>query len=167
MDTKIKGKVLRFGEHINTDDIIAANWLVTGDPVELGKHAFEIMRPGFSKSVEKGDIIVADENFGCGSSREHAPRALMGCGIACVVARSFARIFYRNSINIGLSVVECDIEASEGDTLEIDFQNGIITNLATNKTFNFIRPPEFLTKMIEAGGLVAYTREKLASTGCA
>ena len=118
MNEKIKGRVWRFGSNVDTDQIIPAEYLVMADPVERGKHAFERVRPEFARSVKPGDIIVADNNFGCGSSREHAPRALIGCGVSCVIAKSFARIFFRNSINIGLTLVECDVEAKEGDIVE-------------------------------------------------
>ena len=115
MKKLIKGKVWIFGKNVDTDQIIPAQYLVMSDPNELGKHTFERVRPEFAKQAKAGDIIVAEENFGCGSSREHAPRALIGLGISCVIAKSFARIFFRNSINIGLPVVECSVEAKEGD----------------------------------------------------
>jgi len=154
MKEKTSGKVWKFGSNVDTDQIIPAEYLVTGDINELAKHAFEKVRPEFAKQVKKGDIIVADENFGCGSSREHAPRALIGCGISCVIAKSFARIFYRNSINIGLMLVECDVEAKEGDELEVDYARGVVKNIRMNKEFRFQKPPEFLLKLIELGGLV-------------
>ncbi|MBU2559813.1 3-isopropylmalate dehydratase, partial [archaeon] len=122
----MKGKVWRFGANVDTDQIIPAEYLITGDPKELAKHSFERARPEFAKEVKAGDIIVASENFGCGSSREHAPRALIGNGIACVIAKSFARIFFRNSINIGLTLIECEAQAKDGDELELDFANGKI-----------------------------------------
>ncbi|MFH1126041.1 MAG: 3-isopropylmalate dehydratase small subunit [Candidatus Altiarchaeota archaeon] len=161
MKELIKGRVWRFGSNIDTDQIIPAEYLVMADPVELGKHAFEKVRPEFVKQVKEGDIIVADKNFGSGSSREHAPRALIGCGIACVIAKSFARIFYRNSINIGLMLVECDVQVNEGDELEVDFKNGVIKNQKTKKEFQFKKPPEFLMKLIESGGLIDYTKKQL------
>lgn len=157
----IKGKVWRFGANVDTDQIIPAEYLVTGDPAELAKHSFENARPGFSGEVRAGDVIVADENFGCGSSREHAPRALIGNGIACVIAKSFARIFFRNSINIGLMLIECDVAAKDGDDLEVDFENGKIKNLTSGATFDFKPLPEFLLNMLESGGLVEYTKRKL------
>lgn len=161
MSQKIKGRVWRFGSNVDTDQIIPAEYLVTGDPKELARHAFEKMRPDFPKNVIQGDIIVAGENFGCGSSREHAPRALIGAGIACVVAKSFARIFFRNSINIGLPVVEADIAAEDGDVMEIDFARGVIKNIETNAEAAFQPMPEFLQRLIDEGGLVEYTKRKL------
>jgi len=158
---KIKGRVWKFGSNIDTDQIIPAVYLVTGDPKELGEHAFEKVRPEFTRKVKKGNIIVAGENFGCGSSREHAPRALIGAGISCIVARSFARIFYRNSINIGLPVVECDIKAKDGDKLEIDFKRGIIRNINTKDEYEFPFLPDFLLNLINSGGLVGYVKKQL------
>ncbi len=162
MEDKIKGKVWRFGRNIDTDQIIPAEYLTTGDPVLLAKHAFEKVRAEFSKEVERGDIIVGDQNFGCGSSREHAPRALIGAGISCVIAKSFARIFYRNSINIGLPLIESEIEAEDEDMLEIDFKEGTVKNTSTNKTYNFKALPEFLVNLIQSGGLVEYTKRRLS-----
>jgi 3-isopropylmalate/(R)-2-methylmalate dehydratase small subunit len=158
---KIKGRVWRFGANVDTDQIIPAEYLTTGDPAELAKHSFEKVHPKFAKEVKSGDIIVADENFGCGSSREHAPRALMGNGIACVVAKSFARIFFRNSINIGLPLIECKVDAMDGDELEVDFSNGKIKNNTSGGEFEFKPLPEFLLNMLESGGLVGYTKRKL------
>jgi len=159
MDKKIKGKVWKFPSNVDTDQIIPAQYLVTGDIKELGKHAFERVRPEFAGKVKAGDIIVADENFGCGSSREHAPRALIGAGISCVVAKTFARIFYRNSINIGLPLVECDIEAKEGDEIEVDFEAGKVTS--SSKEYEFKPLPEFLLNLINEGGLVSYVKKRL------
>ncbi len=158
---KIKGKVWKFGRNIDTDQIIPAEYLITGNPKELAKHAFEKVRPEFSVNVKKGDIIVADENFGCGSSREHAPRALMGAGISAVVAKSFARIFYRNSINIGLPLVECSIDAKDSNELEIDFSNGTVKNPNTKKEYKFQPMPEFLMNLLESGGIVGYVKNQL------
>ncbi|MEE9564416.1 MAG: 3-isopropylmalate dehydratase small subunit [Candidatus Hydrothermarchaeaceae archaeon] len=160
---KIRGRAWRFSANVDTDQIIPAEYLVTGDPVELAKHSFEKARPEFAKAVKAGDIIVADENFGCGSSREHAPRALMGNGIACVIAKSFARIFFRNSINIGLPLIECSITAKDGDELEVDFSSGKIKNVTTDETSEFKPLPDFLINMLESGGLVEYTKRKLQS----
>lgn len=160
---KIRGRAWRFSANVDTDQIIPAEYLVTGDPVELAKHSFEKVRPEFAKAVKAGDIIVADENFGCGSSREHAPRALMGNGIACVIAKSFARIFFRNSINIGLPLIECSITAKDGDELEVDFSSGKIKNVTTDETSEFKPLPDFLINMLESGGLVEYTKRKLQS----
>ena len=161
MQEKIKGCTWKFKDDINTDDIIPAKYLVTADPKELAKHAFENTRPEFAKNVKPGDIIAAGYNFGCGSSREHAPRALMGAGISCVVAKSFARIFFRNSINIGLPLVECDIFAGDGDEVAVDFKEGTVKNLTKNKEFKFKSLPEFLLNLIESGGLVEYTKKEL------
>ncbi len=159
---KIRGKVWKFKANVDTDQIIPAEYLVTGDPVELAKHSFENARPEFASNVKVGDIIVADENFGCGSSREHAPRALMGNGISCVIAKSFARIFFRNSINIGLPLIECAVEAKDGDEFEVDFANGRVRNITDEETYNFKSLPGFLINMLESGGLVAYTKRKLS-----
>ncbi|ODS36039.1 MAG: 3-isopropylmalate dehydratase [Candidatus Altiarchaeales archaeon WOR_SM1_86-2] len=161
MNKKIKGRVWRFGDNIDTDQIIPAEYLVMSDPKELGRHAFEKVRPEFAEKVKEGDVIVAGTNFGCGSSREHAPRALIGCGISCVIAKSFARIFYRNSINIGLPLVECDADADENDVLEINFEKGRIKNLTKNREFEFKSLPEFLLNLIDSGGLVEYTKSQL------
>jgi len=161
MDNRIKGKVWVFGSNVDTDQIIPAEYLVTGDYKELGRHAFEKVRPEFAGKVKASDIIAGGDNFGCGSSREHAPRALMGCGIKCVIAKSFARIFYRNSINIGLPLVECDVEAKEGDVVEIDYKSGKVKNARTGKEYSFKALPDFLLKLMESGGLVEYTRNKL------
>lgn len=158
---KIKGRVWKFGKNIDTDQIIPAEYLTTGNPNELAKHAFEKVRPEFAKEVKSGDIIVAGENFGCGSSREHAPRALIGCGISAVIAKSFARIFFRNSINIGLPLVECSIDAKDNDELEIDFNNGIVKNLNTKKEYKFLPMPEFLVNLLESDGLVEYVKKQL------
>jgi len=160
-EKQIKGKVWKFGSNVDTDQIIPAEYLVTGDSKELAKHAFEKVRLDFTKNVKHGDIIVADENFGCGSSREHAPRALIGAGVSCVVAKSFARIFFRNSINIGLPLVEADINASEGDILEIDFDKGILKNISIGEEYSFPPTPDFLQQLIDAGGLVKYTKQQI------
>ncbi len=161
MDKIIHGRVWKFPENVDTDQIIPAEYLVTGDAKELGRHAFERARPEFVGRVQEGDIIVAGRNFGCGSSREHAPRALIGAGISCVVASSFARIFYRNSINIGLPVVECDVEANEGDELEINFGEGKVKNISSDKEYKFPPLPEFILNLINEGGLVSYVKKRL------
>ncbi|HIE33871.1 MAG TPA: 3-isopropylmalate dehydratase small subunit [Candidatus Altiarchaeales archaeon] len=161
MKERIKGRVWKFGKNVDTDQIIPAEYLVTGNVKELAKHAFEKVRPEFPKNVKKGDIIVADENFGCGSSREHAPRALIGAGISAVIAKSFARIFFRNSINIGLPVIECTVEADEFDIIDIDFVNGRIINTKTGKEFKFKSLPSFFLNLIESGGLVPYVKNQL------
>lgn len=161
MKEVIEGRVLKFGDNVDTDQIIPAEFLTTGDPKELAKNAFIKVRPDFQNIVEEGDIIVAGRNFGCGSSREHAPRALMGAGISCVVAKSFARIFFRNSINLGLTLIECDVEANEGDNLLIDLKGGTIKNSKTEEIFEFKPLPPFLLKIVEKGGLIEYVKEVL------
>lgn len=160
---KLKGKVWKFGDDINTDDIIPAIYLNTTDPDEMATHCMEGIDPGFAKKISPGDIIVADKNFGCGSSREHAPIAIKAAGISCVIAKSFARIFYRNSINIGLPILECAEAAKkilEGHEIEVDLATGIITNLTTNETYKARPFPEFMQKIISAGGLINYVMER-------
>jgi len=158
----IKGIVHKFGNDINTDDIIAAKYLVTTDEKELGKHCMENIARDFTGRVSPGDIIVAGKNFGCGSSREHAPRALKGCGISCVIAKSFAGIFSRNAINIGLAFLELEQteELLESDLLEIDLSGGIIKNLSKNKTYKTQAFPEFLQEIIKEGGLMNYVKNR-------
>ena len=150
---KITGKVIRYGDNVDTDVIIPARYLNTSNPKELAAHCMEDIDPDFIKKVQPGDIIVAGRNFGCGSSREHAPIAIKESGIACVVARSFARIFYRNAINTGLAIVEYDGDIQDGDRLDIDFANGVIRNHRNNSQGHFTPFPEFLQKIITAGGL--------------
>ena len=161
----IKGKVHKLGDNINTDDIIAAKYLVSTDARELGRHCLENIRPDFVNKVNAGDIIVAGKNFGCGSSREHAPLAIKGCGIAAVVARSFAGIFFRNAINIGLPFLELDKtdEISEGDLLEIDLASGIIKNLSKDKAYKTQAFPGFLQEIVEEGGLMNYIKKKVGN----
>ncbi|MDD2679274.1 MAG: 3-isopropylmalate dehydratase small subunit [Candidatus Omnitrophica bacterium] len=158
----IKGKVHKFGDDINTDDIIAAKYLVSTDPKELGSHCMESIAPNFVKTVGAGDIIVAGNNFGCGSSREHAPVAIKGSGISAVIAKSFAAIFFRNAINIGLPFLESDAvdKIKEGDLIEIDLGSGIIKNLAQNTTYKTQGFPEFLQELVEKGGLMNYIKAK-------
>ncbi len=157
----IKGKVHKLGNDINTDDIIAAKYLVSTDARELGRHCLENLKPDFAASVSPGDIIVAGKNFGCGSSREHAPLAIKGCGISAVVALSFAGIFFRNAINIGLPFVELkEIDKiKDGDSLEIDLASGIIKNLSQNQTYKTQPFPEFLQEIIKKGGLLNWVKE--------
>jgi 3-isopropylmalate/(R)-2-methylmalate dehydratase small subunit len=157
----IKGRVHKFGNDINTDEIIAAKYLVSTDAKELGRHCLESIKPDFARSVKAGDIIVAGKNFGCGSSREQAPLAIKGCGISCVIAKSFAAIFFRNAINIGLPFLEsADIEKiSNSDILEIDLTGGIIKNLTQNETYNTSCFPEFLQEIIRQGGLMNYIKK--------
>jgi 3-isopropylmalate/(R)-2-methylmalate dehydratase small subunit len=160
----MRGRVWRYGDHVNTDLIIPGRYLDDYDPKNLAKHAMEDIDPGFSKKVAFGDIIVAGRNFGCGSSREQAPVALKGAGVGAVIAGSFARIFYRNAINIGLSVIECPgaHEAFKtGDVALINIDKGIIVNETTGKSIRFEPMPEFLRDILKSGGLVPYTKEKL------
>ncbi len=156
---KIKGRVWKFGDNIDTDVIIPARYLNTTDPEELGKHCMEDADPDFSKKVKKGDVIVAGRNFGCGSSREHAPIAIKACGISCVIAGSFARIFYRNAFNTGLLLIESE-EASqkieEGDELEIDINKGEIRNLTKKEVYKIPPLPEFMQKILLDGGLIPH-----------
>jgi len=161
MKTSIEGDVWKFMNNIDTDQIIPAEYLVTPDMKILASHVFEKARPEFAGNVKRGEIIVAGSNFGCGSSREHAPRALLGAGISCVVAKSFARIFFRNSINIGLPLVEADIEIREGEKLKVDFERGEITNLTTKKSVRFPPYTDFLQNLIEMGGLIPYAKMKI------
>lgn len=160
----IKGRAWKFGDNVDTDVIIPARYLNTSDPEELAKHVMEGIDPNFSTKIKKGDIIVAGKNFGCGSSREHAPIAIRAVGISTVIAKSFARIFYRNAFNIGLPIFE-SAEASEkirdGDELEIDADNGVIKNLSKNEQYNVKPIPSFMQELISAGGLIEWTKKKL------
>ncbi len=159
----MSARVWKFGDDVNTDDIIPAVYLVSTDEKELAKYCFIHMKPELGESAASGDVIAAGENFGCGSSREHAPRAIKGLGISCVVAKSFARIFYRNSINIGLPLVECGDfadSAAEGDEVEVDLERGIIRNLTGGKEYGFSPYPEFLREIIEAGGLMKHANKE-------
>lgn len=157
------GKVLKYGDNVDTDVIIPARYLNSFDAKELASHAMVDIDPTFVERCEEGDIMVAGYNFGCGSSREHAPLALKTAGVSCVIARSFARIFYRNSINIGFAILECDAAVDgidEGNEVEIDFDSGIITNITKNETYQAQAFPPFLQKMIASDGLVNYVNEK-------
>ena len=159
---KLKGKVHKFGNNINTDEIIPAIFLNISDPKELGKHCIEGIKPGFAKIVKKDDIIVAGKNFGCGSSREHAPVSIKACGISCVIAESFARIFYRNAINIGLPILECKQanKISKNSLLEINLDKGIIKDAGRNKVYYAQKFPKFMQELIRAGGLLKWVRKK-------
>ena len=160
---KARGKVFKYGDNVDTDVIIPARYLNTSDAKELAAHCMEDIDLEFTKKVEPGDIIVANKNFGCGSSREHAPLAIKESGISCVIASTFARIFYRNAINIGLPILECDeaVKAIEAqDELEIDFTTGVIKNLTKNQEYQGEPFPEFMQKIINANGLVNYIKEK-------
>lgn len=152
-----KGKVFRYGDNVDTDVIIPARYLNSIDQKHLASHCMEDIDQGFAASVRPGDIIVADFNFGCGSSREHAPIAIKASGVSCVIAKSFARIFFRNAINIGLPILECPEaveQISSGDTVEVDFDTGVIKNETTGKVFQAEPFPEFLQKIIASGGLM-------------
>lgn len=153
----VKGKVHKFGDNIDTDVIIPARYLNTADHSELAKHCMEDIDKDFVNKVSNGDIIAAGYNFGCGSSREHAPIAIKAAGISCVIASTFARIFYRNAINIGLPILECPEAAKDikaGDEIEIDFDSGVIKNLTTGKSYSAEPFPEFIKDIISAGGLL-------------
>lgn len=162
---KIEGKVWNFGKDIDTDLIIAARYLNTSDPKELAKHVMEDADPAFVSKMTPGDIIVADENFGCGSSREHAPIALKAAGVAAVIAPTFARIFYRNAFNMGLPIFEFpeSLEIKEGEKVSIDMDAGTITNLTSGKVYNFIPIPPFMQELIAAGGLMNYAQAEIAA----
>lgn len=156
-------KIYKYQDNVDTDVIIPARYLNSFDANELASHAMVDIDPDFAKTVEKGDIIVAGQNFGCGSSREHAPLCLKTAGVKCVIAKSFARIFYRNSINIGFPIMECDQAADrieKGDEVEVDFSTGVITNKTKNETYQSQPFPEFLQKMIDVDGLVNYVNSK-------
>ncbi|SEI44604.1 3-isopropylmalate/(R)-2-methylmalate dehydratase small subunit [Lachnospiraceae bacterium A10] len=157
------GKVYKFGDNVDTDVIIPARYLNSSDPKELAQHCMEDIDAEFVQKVQKGDIIVANKNFGCGSSREHAPIAIKAAGVSCVIAETFARIFYRNAINIGLPIIECPEAVSgikEGDEVEVDFDSGIITNKTTGASYQGQPFPEFMQKIIDCGGLVNYINAK-------
>jgi len=163
MGTIIEGKVWKFGANVDTDVIIPARYLNSTDPAELARHCMEDLDPEFSRRVGQGDIIVAGENFGCGSSREHAPIAIKAAGIACIVAKSFARIFYRNAINIGLPIIECPLAAEEipvGAQVRIDLSAGQIVDLDRGRTYQAIPFPPFMQELIAAGGLMNYVMKK-------
>lgn len=154
-----KGTVFKYGDNVDTDVIIPARYLNSSDPAELAAHCMEDIDKNFIKQVKKGDIIVAEKNFGCGSSREHAPIAIKAAGVSCVIAETFARIFYRNAINIGLPIIECPEAAkgiAAGDEVEVNFDTGIITNLTRGTTFKGQAFPEFMQKIIASEGLINY-----------
>ena len=158
-----EGKVFKFGDNVDTDVIIPARYLNSSDPKELATHCMEDIDADFVKKVTPGDIIVATKNFGCGSSREHAPIAIKAAGVSCVIAETFARIFYRNAINIGLPILECEEAANDidaGDTVSVDFNTGVITNETKGKTYQAEPFPAFMQRIMAAGGLVTYTKEK-------
>ena len=153
-----KGRVFKYPDNVDTDVIIPARYLNTSDAKELAKHCMEDIDNTFVSRVNKGDIIVAGWNFGCGSSREHAPLVIKTCGTGCVIAKSFARIFYRNAINIGMPILECEAAAEEiedGDNVSVDFDTGVITNITKGKTYKAEPFPSFIQNIIEKGGLLA------------
>ncbi len=164
----IRGKVWKFGNDVDTDAIIPARYLNTSDPKELAKHVMEDADKEFANNVKPGDIIAAGKNFGCGSSREHAPIAIKAAGVQAIIAKSFARIFYRNSFNIGLAIFE-SAEASEkvkeSDEIEIDADRGVIRNLTSHEEYKANPIPPFMQELIDAGGLIEWTKRKLAKTG--
>ena len=156
---KAEGRVFKFGSNVDTDVIIPARYLNVPDPAELAKHCMEDIDKEFVNKVSEGDIIVADKNFGCGSSREHAPIAIKAAGVSCVIAETFARIFYRNAINIGLPIIECPEAAKnieEGNEIEVDFDSGKIYNKTKNEEYQGQAFPEFMQKIISNGGLINY-----------
>jgi 3-isopropylmalate/(R)-2-methylmalate dehydratase small subunit len=159
-----QGKVFKYGDNVDTDVIIPARYLNVSSGEELAKYCMIDIDKDFVNKMHKGDIIVATKNFGCGSSREHAPLAIKCAGVSCVIASTFARIFYRNAINIGLPILECEEAANDikaGDEVKVDFNTGIISNLTTNKEYKAQPFPEFMQKIMKAGGLVEYTKEKI------
>jgi len=162
----LRGRAHTFGDHVDTDQIIPAQYLVTTDPIELAKHCMETADEDFVKRVKEGDIMIAGINFGCGSSREHAPISIRGAGVTCIIAKSFARIFFRNSINLGLPVLECPeaVDAIHaGDEVDVDLETGTIRNLTTEATFKAKPFEPFMMEILESGGLIEYTKRKLAA----
>ena len=161
----LKGKVHKYGANVNTDVIIPARYLYLSEPAELAKHCMEDIDQDFLDRVQPGDIIMATTNFGCGSSREHAPLALKAAGISCIIAKSFARIFFRNAVNIGLPLLECDdavTQTEAGDVLKVDLSNGQIKNRTKGITFTAKPYPDFMAELISAGGLIEHTKQRLA-----
>ena len=159
----VSGKVYKFKDNVDTDVIIPARYLNQTEPSELAKHCMEDIDASFASKVQPGDIIVAGANFGCGSSREHAPIAIRACGVSCVIAESFARIFYRNSLNIGFPILECKEAAekiNEGDQISVDFEKGLITDETTGETFEAVPFPAFIENIISSGGLMEYIKSK-------
>ena len=160
-DLKSPSNVWKFGDDIDTDAIIPGKYLTINTPDELAKHAFEGVHPEFASGVKEGDIIVAGFNFGCGSSREHAPLALKGAKVKCIIAKSFARIFFRNAINIGLPLLECHDtdKIEEGDSIEVNFASGIITNTEKDQTYDATPLPDFVRGIVDAGGLIEFAKK--------
>ncbi len=160
----MQGKVWKFGDNIDTDLIIAARYLNTSEPKELAKYVMEDADPSFVNKMQEGDIIVAGENFGCGSSREHAPIALKAAGISAIIAPTFARIFYRNAFNMGLPIFELPQSAQidEGDTVKINMVSGEIINITQSKTYKFTAIPDFMQELVDAGGLIQFAKNEIA-----
>ena len=161
----LKGQVHKYGANVDTDVIIPARYLNVSDPLELAKHCMEDIDAQFVKKMKPGDMIIADTNFGCGSSREHAPLSIKTAGVSCVIAKSFGRIFFRNAINIGLPLLECTEcveKTNSGDTLEVDLTTGKIVNLSNGLVFTAKPYPDFMSELIKAGGLINYTKNRLA-----
>ena len=164
----MRAQVIKYGDHVDTDVIIPARYLNTSDPKELAKHCMEDIDKDFAEKNKDGCIIVAGKNFGCGSSREHAPIALKASGVPLVIADSFARIFYRNALNIGLPIIECPEAAAEiqqGDELEVDLSSGVIEDLTTSKRYQAMPIPPFMQQLIQAGGLMAYLKRRQQAEG--
>ncbi len=160
----VTGKVYKYGDNVDTDVIIPARYLNAPSPEELARHCMEDIDPDFASKVQPGDILVGGQNFGCGSSREHAPIAIRACGVRCVIAASFARIFYRNAINIGFPILECPEAAQaiqNGDTVTVDFDTGLIRDETTHQTFQATAFPPFIQRIISEGGLLPYLKTKL------
>ncbi len=165
---RLRGKVWKYGDNVDTDAIIPARYLNESSAEALSAHCMEDIDPGFASAVREGDIIVAGENFGCGSSREHAPLSIKGAGVSCVIAASFARIFYRNAINIGLPILESSqavAETEAGHVLEVDLERGEVRNLTTGRSYRAVPYPEFMLEIIAAGGLIPYTRRRIEMEG--
>ena len=159
-----KGKAIKYGDNIDTDVIIPARYLNTSDPEELAKHCMEDIDKDFVNKVQKGDIIIGGKNFGCGSSREHAPIAIKASGISCVIAETFARIFYRNSINIGLPILECSEavkDINESDEIEIDLESGVIINITSGKKYESVPFPDFMREIMASDGLIGYIKKQI------
>ncbi len=158
----LKGKAHKYGSHVNTDEIVPARYLNTSDEKELASHCMEDIDKDFVNKAQAGDIIVADENFGCGSSREHAPLAIKAFGISCVIAKNFARIFYRNALNIGLPIFEVEdaSKIADGDEIEVNAEEGIIKNLTKAETYKATVFPEFMQELISSGGLMEYAKKE-------
>ena len=158
------GKVYKYGDNVDTDVIIPARYLNAPSPDELAKHCMEDIDASFASKVQPGDIIVGGANFGCGSSREHAPIAIRACGVRCVIAASFARIFYRNSIDIGLPIIECPAAAAaiaDGDEVSVDMDSGVICDVTTGKTFTAAPLPPFVQEIVSCGGIANYVKKKI------